>query len=90
MLKISPIKNNQIVKKTAIKTNDKIAKVKKNNNVLLASMIALSIIGMSQINSCSKIEKEEIKKEQNDSTGKKDIIKIDDTLEEIYHEITLS
>ena len=89
MLKISPIKNNQIIKKTAIKTNDKITKVK-NNNFLLASMIALSIIGMSQINSCSKIEKEEIKKEQNDSTEKKDIIKIDDTLEEIHHEIVLS
>ena len=79
-MKINPITNNFIKKNT--------------KKCLTATFFALSVFGLSNINSCSKIdvfEKEDKNiNEQNDTTKQKDFIHIDDTYEEIIHEIVLT
>ena len=101
MLKIHPIKNFLKIEKNFIKRNENIIK-NKGRNYLSASLFALSVLGLSSINSCTKeleIEKPKKIRQIDSSLVKKDTTKkeekfldivVDESLEEKNHYIFLT
>lgn len=93
MLKISPVKNFSNTKKI-VNNSKNIVKNNNKTNYLSASLLALSIIGMTSLSNCSKIEKPNLenKEKQIDSTeivdNKPEII-VDTTTNKIEHFITI-
>lgn len=101
MLKVHPVKNFSKIEKNIVKKSEK-NMINKGKNLLSASLFALSILGISTINSCTKnLDKERLQKtRQIDSTlVKKDTkekddsntvnITIDDSLNVIEHYIKI-
>lgn len=99
MLKVQPINNNLKIKTNYLKKNKNIIK-QQGSNLLKTSLLALSIIGLSSINSCTKnidiepqktrqIDTSLVKKDSTDNEENFINITVDDSLDVIEHEIVL-